>query len=74
MKATNIAVDSPNKICGTWFVRAQVGKIPYQKRFENKPSDSQRDSAAMEFENNYAQLNDSEKEPVIVKPHHNEEL
>ena len=72
MKATNTTVDSPNKLCGTWFVRAWVGGIPYQKRFENKPTDSQKASAEMEFENNYAGLKDSEKEPVIVKPHHSE--
>lgn len=70
MKATNIK--ATGKKGSGWSVTATIGLLPYQDRFDSEPTKEQVEVAIKSFEINYAQLNDSEKEPVIVKPHHSE--
>ena len=61
------------KVNGTWFVTAYVKDLPYQERFNNKPTDDDVKNACGRFEYNYSTLSESTNKPVKVKPHHSED-
>ena len=69
-KAHNIQWQPAKK--GGFIVTAKLGKLGYQEEFKSMPTELDMFLASKSFEINYAGLNEKERQPIEVKPHHME--